>query len=102
MAKQNGKFGNKGIHNLRSAGWQAAKLTGRATDKTATSLFRWVTTDHSGIGKALQNMPSMGFFNTLRYILMKSLIALTCAVLTGVLVFLLIAYGIPYLIMGHF
>lgn len=110
MAKRsNGNHTNsQGMRNLRSAGWQAAKFTGKTADKAtgaaekaAVGLFRWVTTDHSGMGKALDNMPSMGFFNTAKYILNQFLIAVAGTIVTGVLVFVLIAYGIPFLIMGH-
>lgn len=105
MAKQYGKRSGQGMRNLRSAGWQAAKFTGRTADKAAgaaekaaVGLFRWATTDHYGMSRALANMPSMGFLDTARYILIHFFIAVAGAVLTGVLVFVLIAYGIPFLI----
>jgi hypothetical protein len=92
------KLGNRAIRNLQSAGNSAAKFTGSTTGKAAVGLFRWATTDHSGMGRALDNMPSMGFFNSVRYVLMHFLIAVVGAVLTGALVFILIAYGVPFLI----
>lgn len=79
----------------------AIKFTARAVDKTATGLGRWASTDHTGMSKALVNMPSMGFLDSVRYILIHFLITIVVAVLSGVWVFLLIAYGVPFLISGH-
>ena len=86
------------MRNLRSAGTSMTKFTGRTTEKAAVSLSSWATTDHSGMSRALSNMPSMGFFGTLGYIIKQFLIAVAGAVLSGALVFLLIAFGIPLLI----
>ncbi len=44
------KLGNRSMRNLSSAGWQAAKFTGRAADKAAVGLFKWAVTDHMGFG----------------------------------------------------
>lgn len=95
------KRSSQGMCNLQSAGRQAAKFTGGVTEKAAVGLFRWATTDHSGMGKALANMPSMGFIDSTKYILWHFLFAVAGAVLTGVLAYVLIAYGIPYLLFGH-
>ena len=91
---------NSAVRNLKSAGWTAARVTGRATEKATVGLFRWATTDHSGMSKALENMPSMGFLDTFMYILMQFLVAVVGAVLTGVWIYVLIGYGIPFLITG--
>lgn len=102
MARQNGKRSSQGMRNLQSAGRAAAKFTGRTTEKAAVELARWVTTDHLDIGRTLENMPSMGLIGTLQTILMRFLFAVAGIVLTGVWIFVLIAYGIPFLITGHF
>jgi len=86
--------------NYRNVG-KAIKFTARTVGKTATGLGRWASTDHTGMSKALANMPSMGFLDTVRYILLYLLITIVVAVLSGVWVFLLIAYGVPFLISGH-
>lgn len=91
---------SNGMRNLQSAGRSAAKFTGRTTEKAAVGLFRWATTDHYGMGKALSNMPSMGFIDSTKYILWQFLYAVAGAVFTGIWVFVLIAYGIPYLLFG--
>ena len=93
---------SRAIKNLKSAGWTAAKFTGRATEKSAVGLFRWATTDHTGMSRALENMPSMGFLDTVKYVLLQFLIAVAVSVLSGVLIFVLIGYGIPFLLTGSF
>ena len=77
------------------------KSTGKLADRAATGLFRWVVTDHTGIAQRLANMPAMGFLETLRYLFFQLVITLVAALITGGLVFLGIAYGIPYLLFGH-
>ncbi|PTQ79277.1 hypothetical protein [Nitrosomonas ureae] len=71
-------------------------------DKAASSLFRWVTTDHSGIGKMRKLMPKRRFLDELLDILVCLLIALFGAVLQVFWIVFLIAYAIPFLIFGHF
>lgn len=78
------------------------QLTARTLDKAASALFRWATTDHSGIGRALKLMPKRGFFDSLLDNIVCFLIAVFGAVVQGVWIYLLIAYGIPFLIFGHF
>jgi hypothetical protein len=80
----------------------AGKSVGKVTEKAATGLFRWATTDHYGITERLSNMPSMGFLDTLKYILVQLLITVVAALATGLLVFLFVGYGIPYFLFGSF
>ena len=75
----------------RHQGRQLAVLT----EKAAVGLFRWAATDHSGMGKALERMPPMGFLDELKTIFMHFLIAVAGAVLTGIWIFTLIAYVLP-------
>jgi hypothetical protein len=93
---------NRAYRNLAAAGSDAARLTAKTTEKAAAGLFRWATTDHSGMTKALENMPQMGFIDTIRYIFMQFLIAVVGVILSAIWIYLLIAYGIPFLITGHF
>ncbi|CAG0999310.1 hypothetical protein MTYP_02760 [Methylophilaceae bacterium] len=109
MARQDGKRSSQGMRNLRSAGWDAAKFTGRTTEKAAVGLARWATTDHSGMGKAFENMPSMGFIETIQYALMVIVFAMVgiLAHVAGVMLtigwcYLLVIYGIPFLLTGEF
>ena len=39
-----------------------------AANKAAVGLARWVTTDYTGTGKLLANLPRMGFIDTLSMI----------------------------------
>jgi hypothetical protein len=84
------------------AGWNAIVGCARTADQIASGLARWITTDHTGIGKALENMPKMGFVDSMQYILLHLLIAISGAVFMGLGIFLLLAFGIPFLITGTF
>ena len=101
MAKPYGNRSNRILCNLGSAGYEVAKFTGRAAGQTTGSLFKWATTDHTGMGSAIDRMPSMSFFGSLKYIFMLFLINLVGIILGAVWIFLLVAYGIPFLITGH-
>ena len=97
MTKPSRKRHQRAMRNLRSAGWEADN-----TSKAIVGLSRWVVTDHTGMGRALDNMPKMGFVDSAKYMLKHFLIAVFGTLLGAALIFLLIAYGIPFLIMGHF
>lgn len=86
------------IFTSRTPGWKLAQATGRCTEKAAVGLFRWATTDHSGMTETLRNMPPMGFGETLKYILMRFLFFVLMAVVSGFWIFVLIAYVLPFLI----
>ena len=101
MTKPSRKRNQRAMRNLQSAGWEAAKFTGDTTSKAIVGLSRWVVTDHTGMGRALDNMPKMGFVDSAKYMLKHFLIAVFGTLLGGALIFLFIAYGIPLLIMGH-
>jgi hypothetical protein len=78
--------------------WQAAKFTGRTTEKAVVGLARWATTDHTGISKMLIAMPGLGFVDTLKHSAMLLLISLAGILVSGILYFLLFAFGIPFLL----
>lgn len=92
------KRSSRAMRNLQSAGWSAARSVGRTTEKAAVGLFRWASTDHSGLGQALDNMPKMGFLDSAKYILVHFLISIISAVIGAVWIYLLVGYGIPFLI----
>jgi hypothetical protein len=71
-------------------------------DRAASSLGRWATTDHSGFSQSMLNMPQMKFVEGCRYILVHLAIALAGAVLYGLMIFMLIAIGIPALLSALF
>ena len=89
MARQYGN--NQGVRNLKSAGRSAIKFAGRTTEKSVVGLASWATTDHTGIGRSLLNMPSMGFVDSSRYIFTQFVISIVSVVLMAALAFLLIA-----------
>lgn len=93
---------NQGMRNLRSAGYSVAKFTGRTSEKAVVGLFKRATTDHLGMNDALGRMPKMGLLYTLHYIAVIFMIQVAYAILGGIWIFLLVAYGIPYLITGSF
>ena len=85
----------------RRQGLRLAGTTGKVSgviETVAVGLFRWAATDHSGMGKALEYMPPMGFLAELKTIFMQFLISVVGAILTGGWIFALFAYVIPNLI----
>jgi hypothetical protein len=82
----------------RRQGIRVSRTVGKSSglfEKTAVGLFRWAATDHSGTGRMLDNMPPMGFIDTMKFIAMHLLITIVGAFMTGIMVFFLVAYGIP-------
>jgi len=61
-------------------------------------LARWATTDHTGSAKFLANLPPLGFIDTLSIILVHIVTTILGAIVSGFLMFLLIAFGIPMLL----
>ncbi|MDZ4107359.1 MAG: hypothetical protein U1D41_14610 [Nitrosomonas sp.] len=88
----------RSIRNLKSSGWQAGRFTGRTLDKTTTGLFRWLTTDHSGMARMLTLMPQMGLLDSVKYVLACLLITLVGIVLQVVWLYFLIFHGLPLLL----
>lgn len=91
-------YRKRAVRNLQSAGTGAAKLGSRAI----VGLSRWVVTDHTGMGTRMRNTPKMGFIDSIldgiTYLIGYLIITVTGAVLMGILVYVLIAYGIPLLL----
>jgi hypothetical protein len=71
-----------------------------AAANAASQLFCWAKTDHSGMSKALDRMPSSSLLESLNHIVGHFLITVVGAVLTGLWVYVLIGYVLPYLIFG--
>ena len=91
---------NKARRNLNSTTRQLAKAAAVA-DKVGSRTIRWAVTDSIGIGQRMLKMPPMGLGDTIGYILLQLIVTVLGALATGVLAFLLIAYGIPYFLFGH-
>ncbi|MDE2389258.1 MAG: hypothetical protein KGN35_09310 [Betaproteobacteria bacterium] len=92
------KFKQQSLCNLKSSGWKAAKFTARTLDKTASGLFRWLITDHSGISRMLMLMPEMGFWDSVKYALIRFLITIAGIVLQIVWLYFIIFHGLPLLL----
>jgi K+-transporting ATPase A subunit len=75
-----------------------ARTAWRFTEKAAVGLARWATTDHTGSAKFLASLPPMGFIDTMHMILVTFVTGILGACVAGFLMFLLIAYGIPWLL----
>ena len=86
------------MNTRKSSGWKAAQAAGRATEKTAVGLFRWMTTDHTGSSEALRHMPTTSFREILEYIVLQILCAVVVGVVTGVWIFVLMAFVLPFLL----
>jgi len=71
-----------------------------AANKAAVGLARWVTTDHTGTGKLLANLPPMGFIDTLITLLVTAVLSVlgALALASAAMLFLLVAVGIPLLL----
>ncbi len=93
-------YRNRAMRNLTSAGYSAARITGRAASKSAVDVFKWGASDRTGLNYALDAMPTMGFVDSVRYLFRHFLISAGVAVFTGVWAFILIAFILPYLIFG--
>lgn len=83
---------------LTATGRSVAKVSGKA----AKGLFLWASTDHSGIAERLADMPKMGFLDSLKYIFVQMVISIVITLATALMVFLIVAYAIPYLLFGSF
>ena len=85
-------------HTSRTSRNRTARTAWKVTEKAAVGLARWATTDHTGTAKFLGNMPAMGFVDTLMTVALTVLCSLLGALVTGVSAFLIVVYGIPFLL----
>ncbi|NBQ68687.1 MAG: hypothetical protein EBU46_07595 [Nitrosomonadaceae bacterium] len=95
MARQHKQ---QSMRNLKSSGWKAAQFAARTLDKTVSGLFRWLITDHSGISRILTLMPGIGFWDSIKYALIRFLITIAGIVLQIVWLYLIISQGLPLLL----
>ena len=71
-----------------------AKSTWRFTEKAATGLARWATTDHTGTTKLLATMPPLGFVDTVCMLLIQLVFGILGAIGSAFMTFMLFSYGI--------
>ena len=86
------------MNSRHSSGWKTAQAAGRATEKAAVGLFRWMTTDHTGSSEALRHMPATSFGEALKDLLLQMLCAVVVGVVTGVWIFVLMAFVLQFLL----
>ncbi len=98
MHRSSRRSSNRYTKNFTSA----AKTAYRHFDNAGSSFAKWMTTDHTSFSRSMLEMPSMGFKDTIYYIVMHFLIAIVGAVLSGLMIFVMIAYGVPALITTMF
>lgn len=84
--------------SLAKASWQVSKSAYQQADKGFTHFAKWVTTDHTSFSRAMAEMPKMGFIDSIKYILTHFVIMLIRTFISMLLIFILIAFGIPLLI----
>ncbi len=77
----------------------AFRFTAHIIEQSAISLARFATTDHTGSSKFFADLPSFGLANTLTIVAAHIFATILGAFVSGFLMFLLIAYGIPALLM---
>ncbi len=89
---------NKRHHFPKSAySAKPARTAWRFTEKAATGLARWATTDHTGTTKLLATMPPLGFFDTVCMVLIQLFFGILGAIGSAIMIVLLFSYGIPLL-----
>jgi cold shock CspA family protein len=62
--------------------------------------LRWMATDHYGVENAIRTIPGLGFWENLKFVAVKLLIIFLAIILTGVIIFLLVGFGIPWFLFG--
>ena len=93
MHQRRQKKHRRTLKNITSA----ATTSYRHLDRAASTIGRWIVTDHTGFTQSMLDMPPMGFKASCRYIMHNFLVAVAGALLTGIIAFVMIAYGVPVL-----
>jgi len=75
-----------------------AKSAFSHADRAASKLGKWATTDHTGVSQTLSNLPKMGFMDSCLYVATRFVIAVIASLFGGLLVFIMIAFGLPALL----
>lgn len=78
----------------------AAQTAYRHFDNAGSSFAKWMTTDHTGFSRSILDMPKMGFMDTCKHVVTTFLISMLGILGSAFIVYLMIAYGIPYFLFG--
>ena len=93
MATRNTRTSRNRTARTTRTAWKVAETAG-------VGLARWITTDPTGTAKLLGRLPAMGFIDTISMILMLIGTTILGAVTTGLMAYVLVAYGIPMVLGG--
>lgn len=80
----------------RSRAYPIIKSSLRAGDQAMRGIFRWAVTDHAGLGDDFDSTPTHSIGAAVRHIVLHVFQRLWDAALTGIWVYVLIAYVIPH------
>ena len=92
-----GAMGQRGLRASRVC--VIASRSSRA-GTSSNWVLHWFTNDHFHVQRALETIPGLGFWENLKFVLYKLLLSFLAMIVTGVIIFLLIAYGVPWLLFG--
>lgn len=96
------KLYNSSNHNSAKDFYSFAKTAYRYADNGLYSLIKWATKDHYGTAHSILNMPTMGPKDTCTFILIRLLIGIAGAVLSGIFALFLITAVLPALLGAMF
>jgi len=86
----------------RSSAYQAAETTLKYANWAGNRLFNWASTDHSGLGRVFDAMPHQGLIEGLVNLIVQIIVSLISILFGAILVFVMVAYGVPFLLTGGF
>jgi hypothetical protein len=81
---------------------RTAKSAYRFTDKAGSHLFKWMTTDHLNVSRRFNEMPPMGFADTLAYLGWSIVGVIISGFILGALTFISIAFVLPVIFEAMF
>jgi len=70
----------------------------RTANKTLPTLAIWITRERTGFYRAIDMDPKTGFIGSIKYLLTCLAISVIGTFISGLLIFILISFGIPLLI----
>lgn len=86
-------------NNYHRTATAAFRFTARIAEQSTICLARFATSDHTGSAKFFANLPRLNFVDTFTIVAAHIFATILGAFVSGCLMFLLIAYGIPSLLM---
>jgi hypothetical protein len=84
----------------RSTAYQAAETTLKYAGWAGNRLYNWATTDHSGLGSVFDAMPHLGLIDGLMHLIAQIIVSLISILFGAIVLFVMVAYGLPFLLTG--